>query len=150
MIFQRVNRTDPERVFVTFLNNNAGSTAAGDTAQLELAAASVDGVKARSVATGNLFAFLGVWDGIVTTGSYGLVQTYGYRSSAKVFQTDTSQDTGQALVPVAGQLYMQTFASTITSNVSATIPPIMAVLAQSIASSAGSAAASVKVFIRAL
>ena len=150
MLFQRVNRTDPEKVFAVFLNNNSGSTAAGDTAQLELAAASIDGVKARSVASGNEFAFLGVWDGVTTTGSYGLVQVYGYRSSAKVFQTNTSIDTGAVLVAVAGQLYMQSIVTTVASNTTITQQPIMAVLGQSIASSAASATVGVKVFIRAM
>lgn len=149
-IFQRVNRSDPERVFVVFLNNNGGSTAAGDTAQLELNSASIDGVKARSVATGNEFAFLGCWDGVTTAGTYGLVQTYGYRSSAKVFQTNTSIDTGAVLVPVAGQLYMSSILTTLASNTSITIQPVMAVLGQSIASSAASAALGVKVFLRAM
>lgn len=150
MIFQRVNRTDPERVFVVYLNNNSGTSAKDDTAQLELAAASIDGVKARSVAAGNEYSFLGIWDAAVTTGSYGLIQVYGYRSSSKVFQTNTSIDTGNALVPVAAQVYLSSVATTLASSTSVTQFPIFAVLGQSIASSAASATVSTKIFIRAL
>ena len=150
MLFQRLNRTDPERVFVVFRNNEGATAAKDDTAQLELASASIDGVRVRQPDTGLLFAFVGITDASTTDGSYGLVQVYGYRSTSKVFQTNTSQDTGVALVPTAAAAYMRSIATTVDSNTTVTLQPIFAVLGESIASSSASATISAKLFLRAL
>lgn len=150
MIFQRLSRTDPERVFVV-VQNNSGSTMAKDTtAQLDLASASIDGVKVRVPAAGNEYAFVGIADAAIAANDYGLCQVYGYRSTSSVFQTNTSQDTGVPLVPVAGQAYLSSVLSTTASNVNVTQQPIFAVLGESIVNSAGSATVSRKIFIRAL
>jgi len=110
----------------------------------------VDGVKARDMDTGSLFAFLGVADAAVADGEFGLAQVYGYRSSSQVFQTDTSIAAGVPLVPVAAQEYLQSVVSTIASNAAVTLQPIYAVLLESIASAAASATQSVKIWIRAM
>jgi len=148
MIFQRVNRSDPEKVFVVVQSN--GTLIQDQCIQWELNSASVDGVKVRSIATGNEFSFVGVCDKAIASGAYGLVQVYGYRSTSIVFQTNTSQDTGLPLVPVAGQSYFSSVLTTLASNTSITLQPIYAVLAQSIISSAASGTVSNKIFIRAL
>ncbi len=150
MLFKRVNRTDPEQIFVVVFNNEGASLSANNTCQLELASASVDGVKVRQPDTGNLFAFVGIVDAAIADQAYGLVQIYGYRSTVTVFQTNTSQATGQPLVPVAGVGYMATSATTLASNTTITFLPIFAVLAESITDSAGSATVNVKAFIRAM
>src|SRR5574342_1200334 len=97
MIFKRLNRTDPETVFLVAQNNEGATIAKDDACQLEMAAASVDGVKVRQPDTGNLYAFVGVADAAIVAGDYGLLQIYGYRSSSRVFQTGTSVATGQPL-----------------------------------------------------
>ncbi len=150
MIFQRVIRTDPERVFIVFRNNEGATIAKDDACQLELASASIDGVRIRQPDTGNLYAFVGVADAAISDGSYGLIQVYGYRSTSKVFQTNTSQDTGVALAPTAAAAYVQSVATSTTSSANVTQQPIFAVLGESIASSSASATISAKVFIRAL
>lgn len=147
-IFQRVNRNDPERIFISVLSNE--TCAVDDAVQWELASASVDGVKVRLPDTGNLYAFAGIADAAITSGSYGLVQVYGYRSSSRMFQTNTSQATGAAIAPVAGNVYMASVASGTTSSADTVQQPIFAVLAESIASSAASATISAKLFIRAM
>ena len=148
MIFQRLNRTDPERVFIVVQANEA--LAIDDACQWELASASIDGVKTRAPDTGNLFAFVGVADAAIALNAFGLVQIFGYRSTSRVFQTNTSIDTGVALVPTAGQVYLQSVATTVASNTTITLQPIYAVLGESIASAAASATQTRKVFIRAL
>src|SRR3990172_12594399 len=112
MIFQRINRTDPERVFQVMQANAAG-IAADDVVQLELTAASVDGIKIKQPAAANLLAVVGVADAAIANGSYGLVQIYGYRSTSRIGPTsDTQSSLGQGLIPVAAQDYFSTFAST--------------------------------------
>lgn len=157
MIFQRVNRTDPERIFIVMRNNEGATINKDQTVQMELASASIDGVRVRDPDTGNLWAFVGIADANIADGAYGLLQVYGYRSSSNVIQTDTSQDTGVALAPVAATDYLQSY-GTVTTWASSTDQqartitqqPFFAVLGESIASSAASATVSRKIFIRAL
>lgn len=148
MIFQRVNRSDPERMFVVMLSNE--TCAADDNVQLELASASVDGLKIRLPDTANEYAFIGVADAAITSGNYGLVQVYGYRSTSRIFQTNTTQATGLPLAVLAGSVCWQTYNTVITSTSDMTRIPIFACLAESIASSSASATISKKIFIRAL
>jgi hypothetical protein len=148
MIFKRVNRDQPETVFISVLSNE--TCAAGDACIWETASASIDGVKVRQPDTSLLYAFVGVADAAITSGEYGLVQVYGYRSSSRVFQTNTSQDTGVNLVPTAGAAYLQSVASSTTSSANVTQQPVFAMLGESIASSSASATISAKIFIRAL
>ena len=148
MLFQRTNRSDPERVFIVVLSNEA--QAADDACQWELASASIDGVKVRAPDTGNLYAFVGIADAAIASGAYGLVQTYGYRSTSRLFQTNTSIDTGQPLVPVAGAVYLQSISSLTTSSSDVTLQPVFAVLGESIISSSASATVSRKIFLRAM
>ena len=114
---------------------------ADDGCILETNSDSIDGVRVRQTDTGLLHAFVGVADAAITSGNYGLIQVYGYRSTSRVFQTNTSIDTGTPLVPVAGAAYVQSFAS---SNVP------YAVLLETIVSAAASATISKKIFIRAM
>jgi len=148
MIFKRVNRDQPETVFISVLSNE--TCAAGDACIWETASASIDGVKVRQPDTSLLYAFVGVADAAITSGEYGLVQVYGYRSSSRVFQTNTSQDTGVNLVPTAGAAYLQSVASSTTSSANVTQQPVFAMLGESVASSSASATISAKIFIRAL
>lgn len=150
MIFQRLSRTDPERVFVVVENNEGATIVADQTVQWELASASIDGVKVRDMDTGNLHAVVGIADAAIAAGAFGLVQVYGYRSTSKVFQTGTSIDTGVILVPTAGQEYLQSVASSTTSAANVTLQPVIAVLGESIVDSTASGTVSRKIFIRAL
>ena len=90
MMFQRVNRTDPEKIFVVVQNNEGASLAANSTCALETASASIDGLKVRQPDTGLTFSFIGIVDAAIADQAYGLVQIYGYRSTVTVFQTGTS------------------------------------------------------------
>lgn len=148
MLFKRVNRDQPEQVFISVLCNE--SNAKDDACIWETASASIDGVKVRQPDTSVLYGFVGIADSAITSGDYGLVQVYGYRSTSKVFQTNTSQDTGVALVPVAAVAYMGSVATSTTSSSDVVQRPIFAMLGETIASSSASATISAKLFIRAL
>lgn len=149
MLFKRFNRDQVEQVF-TVMENNEGATINKDQAVQIDNTTDVDGIKMRDMDTGALYAFAGIADRDIASGGFGPVQVYGYRSTAKVFQTDTSQASGIPLVPVAGQDYLQSAASTIASNAAVTLQPFFAALMESIDTAGASAAASVKVFIRAM
>lgn len=150
MIFQRLARTDPERIFMVVRNNEGAQINKDQTVQWEPASASVDGVRVRDMDTGNLYLFVGIADANIADGDYGLVQIYGYRSTSILFQTNTSIDTGVVLIPVAAADYMQSTASSTTSTADNTQQPIFAALLESIASAAASATVSRKIFVRAM
>ena len=92
----------------------------------------------------------GEYDWCFNDQDYGLVQVYGYRSTSRLFQTNTSIDTGQPLVPVAGAVYLQSISSLTTSSSDVTLQPVFAVLGESIVSSSASATVSRKIFLRAM
>src|SRR6266545_481822 len=83
MLFPRLNRDIPERVFIVVENNEGGTMAANATCQLDLTS-EVDGVKARYVDDGQQYAFLGIVDAAIADNEWGLVQVYGYRSTTNV------------------------------------------------------------------
>lgn len=159
MIFQRVNRTQPERVFVVMRANEAG-IAADDTCQLEMTAGSVDGVRITQPNAAELWGFVGLADAAIANGAYGLVQVYGYRSTSRIYRTNTSHALGLPLVPFAGADYLRSTASTtLYSSFESTVSvadstftnnPYFAVLLESLASSGASATVSARVFLRAL
>ena len=83
MLLQQLNRSDPEKVFITGQNLSTG-TLKGNTLVCW------EGVIASSVSFGNGFMqpitsninlFAGVLDADVTTGAFGLIQVYGQRAS---------------------------------------------------------------------
>ena len=144
MLWKRLNRTAPETVFAVFQANAAG-IAADDVVQLELTAASVDGVKIIQPATSNLKAVVGVADAAIGNGAYGLVQIFGYRSTSRLGPTDSTQTSlGQCLTPVAGQDYF----STITSLGGNGYP--IAVLLESMTTGTSSDTVSKKILLRAM
>lgn len=143
MIFKRINRSDAERIFVAFQANEA-SIAADDVVGLELAAASVDGVKISQVAATEDHATVGVADAAIANGGYGLVQVYGYRSTSRILSSGASLTPGQAMGVAAGQDYLDTRAS-----ISPAFLPAF-VLLESAASTGTTATVSKKIFIRAM
>lgn len=149
MIFKRMNRTDSEVVHVIVQAAEGSQIPVNSCVQLDIST-NVDGVRAVQPNTGELFAFIGVTDQAINDLDYGLVQVYGYRAAASVFQTDTTQATGLVLAPTAGQYRLGSVASTMASNTTVTLQPIFAVLAESVTSSTASATVNAKIFLRGL
>lgn len=142
MLFKRLNRSDAERIFCVFQANEAG-IAADDVVQLELTAASVDGVKITQPNTGELFATVGIADAAIANGAYGVVQIYGYRSTSQVLLTGTSLTAGCVLGPVAGSDMLQS---------QATVPigylPAFVLLESASSAPGANSTTSKKIFIR--
>jgi len=110
VLFKRVNRDAAEQVFIVMQANEAG-VAADDVVQLELTAASVDGVKVVQPNSAELNATVGIADAAIGNGAFGLVQIYGYRSTSRVLQTGSTLALGVVLGPVAGSDMLATTAS---------------------------------------
>ena len=145
MLFKRLNRDQPEQVFVVVENNEGSPIVANQTVQIDHTT-DVDGVKSRDMDTGALFAFQGVADADIADNAFGLVQVYGYRSSSQLLLTDTTQAAGLPLVPVAAQEYFASVVSSTASNAAVTLQPVFAVLLES--HTTGTGTVSKKIFIR--
>lgn len=105
MIFQRVNRSDAETVFMICYNVMAATITAGYAAVWDTATA--DGIRVTKPATATLSLLVGVANKDVADSNYGLFQAYGFRQSALV-TNDTSQAiaAGDILIPVNAQNYL--------------------------------------------
>ena len=88
MMFQRINRSSPEKVFVVVYNSYSTAAITNGQAVEWDWNTDIDGVgvtlpRARTTAGG--FAIAGiVASASVSAGDYGLVQTYGYHSATRV------------------------------------------------------------------
>ena len=110
MLFQRVNRSDAERVFVVVQNVTGAALAAGDALVLDHVT-TVDGVRVIKPVTANL-NLVGLATSAIADNGYGLAQAYGLCTFASVIQDIT---TAQA----AGILLEPTNASHILGGVAA-------------------------------
>jgi len=100
MLIPHVVQTEPEKVFVNFLNVQASTVQAGDAVAWDSGTA--DGVRATQPVTATLSLFLGIVDADVPASSYGLAQVYGYRGVGALITNDTSVSVlaGDILIPV--------------------------------------------------
>lgn len=85
MIFQRVNQSDPEKIFISVYNSySTASLTSGQVAMWDYAT-DANGVSvtkpAASVSAGAAVA--GVAVQTIAAGAYGLIQVYGYNSSTR-------------------------------------------------------------------
>lgn len=106
MLFQVLQRSDPERVFSTWQNVAGATITAGYPVVLDISA-SVNGNRVSKPATATLSLLVGIADETAADSSYMKVQIYGYRASAYV-TNDTSQAVaaGNILIPVSAQWYL--------------------------------------------
>src|SRR6516164_4760449 len=105
MLFQRINRTDAEKVFIIVQNVSAATYSSGAAIVWDITS-SVDGVRASKPATATLSLLVGATAESAVDSAYMKVQVYGY--NANVYMTnDTSQAiaAGDILIPVNAQTY---------------------------------------------
>jgi len=140
MLFQRVNRTDAEKVFGIY--TSAAACAADQPVSLDVTT-NVDGYHIISTLAANLDCVIGVADAAFTAGAVGLVQVYGYRGTSKCLITDTTYAAGVKMVPVDAKSYLAYAAAADGRD------GFFAVMA-SLTSSSASRTASAKIFIRCL
>lgn len=111
MLFQRINRSDPERVYIVVYNSwSTASLTNGQVVQWDFTT-DADGVgvtRPTARATNRGLATAGIVAETITSGEYGLIQVYGYHSAARV-RANTTADAiapGTPLVAnLAGSLF---------------------------------------------
>lgn len=88
MLFQRINRTNPERIFVVVMNSYSTASLTNGQAVRWDWTTDVDGVGVTiGAATENVSAgqdIAGVAAETIAAGDYGLVQVWGYHSAVRV------------------------------------------------------------------
>ena len=148
MIFQQLNRTDPERIDLVVGNVDGGGTlTAGLAAVLVEAGASIDGISAvrQPTDTSKAKGFIGIAVENIPVNGYGLVRAHGIASAyLSNVGTSITITRGDVLVPgaVAGQFF-----SSITPQAMSTLLYKYAYAAQTATISALTA---VNVVVRAL
>jgi hypothetical protein len=150
MIIQRINRTNPEKVFIVVQNGSASSIGKGYPVVYEYDGTS-DGLSVTDVNTGaaaknHLVA--GLLDATLAAGAYGLAQCYGVRTDAPFprhgIATNSNQVVGDAMVLFTASSILSAAAA---GAVSAYLPGI--VCGQTLASSGTSTLTSTgTVFLR--
>ena len=97
MLFQRVNRSDPEKIFIVVKNSYSTASLTNGQATMWDYATDADGVGVTKPASGEArnghfgTAFAGIAAETIAHESYGLVQVYGYHSAVRVrTQTGTN------------------------------------------------------------
>lgn len=103
MILTRINRTNPERLFIVGYNSySAASLTNGQCVRWDYTT-DCDGVGVeRCAAAGDGFAAAGVVAETIAAGSYGLIQVYGYHSAVRVrTMTDSGHDYHESRTAVA-------------------------------------------------
>ena len=115
MLFKRVSRSSPEVAYIVVQNVSGSTLTAGYGCAFDTGA-SVDGVRVSRVGTDRLQSFAGVADSDIASNAYGLVQVYGYRSSALIWSSTGSSATGDNLTVTASQYGLTPAASVGTSK----------------------------------
>lgn len=142
MLFKRISRTDAEKVFIVAKNVSGGTITAGYATVWDITAP--DGVRISKPATATLSAFAGIADADMANNAYGLIQVYGYRSSAYIYSSTGSSAAGDYLTIENG-------AWSVTPATSSATVTGYGFLAEAIAASSSSRYfTTAKVFIRSL
>lgn len=100
MLFKRVSRSQAETVFIVAKNVSGSTLTAGYSCVFDVGA-NVDGVRVTQASSTDLQAYAGVADSSIADSAYGLIQVYGYRSSAYIKSSTGSSVAGDNLISVA-------------------------------------------------
>ncbi len=143
MLIPHVVQTEADKVFVNVLNNQGSSVTDGEVVVWNTS--SPDGVRTTQPAAATLNLTVGLADGTIAAGAYGLAQAYGYKASGSVSQNSTTAiAAGDSLVPIAAQDFLG------WSETGTALRVGVVFAAEAVATDSTPAAAAAKVFIRAL
>ena len=91
MLLQRINRSDPEKIFIVAKNSYSTASLSNGQAVIWDYATDADGIgvtkptDSYATKTGhNGMAFAGIAAETIAAGAYGLLQVYGYHSAVRV------------------------------------------------------------------
>jgi hypothetical protein len=104
MLMQQLNRSDASKAFISCRNIAGATISAGVPVEWDVATVS-DGNSVTLAKSGSLAAlFAGITDAAMADSAYGLVQVYGYRTSAYASPASAGCAPGVNLIPAGGIL----------------------------------------------
>ena len=146
MLFKRISRASAETVFVV-AKNVSGSTATAGYHVVWDTGASADGVRVTQATTAALNAYAGIADSDIADSAYGLLQVYGYRSSAYIYSSAGSSVAGTTYDVINAEWGVTPTAASASSATNKAFGVMMAAVTASSSSQFHTTAA---VFVRAL
>ena len=118
MLLKRINRDDPEKIFIV-VKNGYTTTAITSGQALSWDLVAVDGVTVTLPAAYTGIAFAGIAVQTIAYGAYGMLQIYGYNSSV-IVKTLTGGTpagaAGVALAMTAAAFHLETMAISLSST----------------------------------
>ena len=100
MLFQRINRSQAETIFMVVQNQSGSTVTQGYNVVLDVSS-DVDGVRVTQASATDLQAYIGAADSDISDGDYGLVQVFGYRTDLFIYSSAGSSVAGDNLTVVA-------------------------------------------------
>ena len=104
MLFQRINRSDPEKVFIVVKNSYSTASLTNGQAAMWDYDTDADGVavtKPAANAVSHGIAIAGIAAETIAAGSYGLVQVYGYHSAVRCRTISTTGNGSNGFAQIA-------------------------------------------------
>lgn len=150
MLYKRINRTEPETVFIVARNDEASAAWVKGGPVVLQSDGTRDGVDAVKLVTGaaaKVPLLIGVADKATVAGDYGLVQVYGMRTDTVINQAGTASNANGAVGDVMIPWTASDGLSGVAAGAATGYSP-WAVLMQTVASSATVATTTGKVFLR--
>ena len=149
MIIQRINRTNPEKVFIIVRNDSAAAFIKGYPCVFKFDATR-DGLDVEDAKTGTAVKnhlIAGINDTALAAGSYGLAQCYGVRTDAAMLKCGTATNKNAA---VGDALVLLTASSLLSGVAAGAVSAWLAgiVMGETMASSSAVATTSGTVFLR--
>ena len=147
MLFKRISRSSAETIFVVAKNVSGSTVTAGYHVVWDVGT-SADGVRVSQADTADLNAYAGIADSDIADGEYGLIQVYGYRSSAYIYTSLGTSAAGTTYNVINGEWGVTPTAASASSAVNKAFGFMCATVVSSTTSSQYHTTAAV--FVRAL
>jgi len=145
MQFAQILRSDPEKVYAQVRNISAATISAGIPVEWDVAS-TTDGNAVTAAKSGSLAGlFAGVNHASLADSAYGLIQVYGFRTSAYVSAGSAGLPAGNFLQPAGGIFIDATMSAATTSG-----HQFVSLMETVAADAANSATLNWNVFIRAM
>ncbi len=147
MLFKRISRASAETVFVVCKNVSGSTVTAGYHVVWDTGTSS-DGVRVTQASTADLNAYAGIADSDIADGDYGLIQVYGFRSSAYLWTSAGTSPAGVTFTVIDSKWGITPSTSGASDATAKAFGFMCAVVVSSTATSAYNTTAAV--FVRAL
>jgi len=121
MLMKRINRSDPEKLFIVVKSvYSTASLTTGQAVNWDLTQA--DGVSVTKPAAGTGINFAGIVVQSIADEAYGMIQVYGYNSSVRVLPSVVAAAAGTPLDLPAANFALRTMITATTTGVVVTFP----------------------------